>query len=191
MSGFIYGIGYNSGGKHKTSEYGKRTKIYSDWKGMFRRCYSQRSLSRNPTYTACTVADEWHDYQAFAEWRENHKYGELGYELDKDLLVAGNKTYSPETCCLIPQEINKLLNKYEAARGEYPRGVYFKKSRSKYIASISIDSKVTHLGVFHCPSEAHQAYATAKEAYVKEVANKWRGRIDERVYDALMNWTVK
>ena len=29
-----------------------------------------------------------------------------------------------------------------------------------------------------------------KEAYIKEVANKWKGQIDPRVYEALMNCQV-
>ena len=31
-----------------------------------------------------------------------------GWELDKDILEKGNKTYSPETCCFVPRVINSL-----------------------------------------------------------------------------------
>lgn len=31
-------------------------------------------------------------------------------ELDKDLLVKGNKMYKPSACCFIPKEINVNLN---------------------------------------------------------------------------------
>lgn len=30
----------------------------------------------------------------------------------------------------------------------------------------------------------------AKEIFIKEQANKWKGRMDERAYEALMNYTV-
>lgn len=35
------------------------------------------------------------------------------------------------------------------------------------------------------------AYKQAKEAYIKEVANKWKDQIDPRVYEALMIWEVE
>ena len=34
------------------------------------------------------------------------------------------------------------------------------------------------------------AYDTAKESFVKEQAEKWRGQIDDRAYNALMNYEV-
>ena len=30
----------------------------------------------------------------------------------------------------------------------------------------------------------------AKEAYIKEVATKWKDKIDPRAYEALMNWEI-
>ena len=47
------------------------------------------------------------------------------------------------------------------------------------------------LGGFDTPEEAFLAYKQAKEAYIKEVANKWKGQIDPKVYEALMNWNVE
>ena len=33
--------------------------------------------------------------------------------------------------------------------------------------------------------------STAKEDYLKELANKWNGKIDERAYNALINYQVE
>ena len=30
----------------------------------------------------------------------------------------------------------------------------------------------------------------AKEAFIKEQAEKWKGKVDDRAYEALMNYTV-
>lgn len=46
-------------------------------------------------------------FSNFAEWFDKHHVE--GWELDKDILVSGNRTYSPETCCFVPHEINVLF----------------------------------------------------------------------------------
>ena len=48
-----------------------------------------------------------------------------------------------------------------------------------------------YLGYFNTELEAFNAYKTAKEIYIKELANKWEGKIDDRAYEALMNYTVE
>ena len=44
--------------------------------------------------------------------------------------------------------------------------------------------------MFNTEIEAFNAYKKAKEAFVKEQANKWKGKIDDRAYEALMNYEV-
>ena len=52
---------------------------------------------------------------------------------------------------------------------------------------------VQELGMkyFKTELEAFNAYKEAKESFVKEQANKWKGKIDERAYQALINYTVE
>lgn len=40
---------------------------------------------------------------------ENWKPHMEGWHLDKDILLKGNKVYSPETCAFVPAKINSLL----------------------------------------------------------------------------------
>lgn len=187
----VKGVGYNSGGLHSIKEDGKASRSYRLWLCILQRCYSDEYQNRNPTYIGCTVCEEWLDFQVFAEWCKGNKYHLSGYDLDKDLLVKGNKIYSPETCVFVPQHINTLLNSCASSRGKHPRGIYFNKPRGKYLARFSAESKSQHLGYFACPNEAYRAYVAAKEIYVKEVANKYRDNIDPRIYEILMTWTVE
>ena len=48
-----------------------------------------------------------------------------------------------------------------------------------------------HLGVFNTELEAFNAYKQAKETFIKEQANKFKSQIDDRAYNALMNYTVE
>ena len=113
-----YGIGFLGEGKYNTR---KDVKGYTTWVNMFRRCYDIKVQERQPTYKDAIVCEEWYNFQNFAEWFENN-YVE-GWHLDKDILVKGNKIYSPETCCFVPRDINNLFLLRKNNRGDYPIGV--------------------------------------------------------------------
>lgn len=180
--------------KHSSRDEHGMAYEYSVWKSMLRRC-SHSSKSLRPTYIGCHVSDDWLSFQVFAEWLKSNKFYGFGYDLDKDILSDGSKIYSPETCVLVPREINAIFKQYSRPpKHELPVGVHYQKrnKHKKYGASIYIGKSEPriYLGYFKTIQEAHMAYAVEKEGYAKRLANKWRGRIDERVYDALMNWRV-
>lgn len=192
MKKLFYGVGTNSRGKYKTPGIdGKRAKAYATWGGMLRRAYCPKLHAVRPTYLGCSVTDEWLEYQNFAQWFENHEYSNRGYELDKDLLLPGNKVYAPDRCVFVPRELNNLLIDSGAARGQYLQGVYFHKGRNKFVAGININGKKKGLGYYDNELEAYNAYKKAKEQYVKEKALEWREDIAADVYHALMNWQLK
>ena len=47
------------------------------------------------------------------------------------------------------------------------------------------------LGYYNTEIEAFDAYKQAKENYLKQLAEKWKDQIDERAYNALMNYQVE
>ena len=112
-------------------------------------------------------------------------------KLDKDLLIKGNKVYSESTCVFLPKEINSVLIKCTASRGEHLIGVCWSNTHKAFKAQVSKNKGMQeHLGSFNTEIEAFNAYKTAKEAFIKEQANKFKSQIDERAYNALMNYTV-
>lgn len=178
----VYGKGVKCDGVARIN--GKLTKVYTAWMNMLKRCYSPNWLSRYPTYIGCSVCSDWLFFPTFNAWFDSH-YVE-GYHLDKDLLVSGNKVYSPETCIFVPLPINTLFNDHGRARGEYPIGVYFDKQCGKFKAQLSADGKVKHLGYFDTANEAHRAYLIAKKANIVRVANEWKEKISYKLYIALI-----
>ena len=57
---------------------------------------------------------------------------------------------------------------------------------------VNLDSEQQlHLGFFKTVEDAFCAYKSAKEAYIKELAQKYITRIDVRAYNALMNYKVE
>lgn len=154
---------------------------------MLSRCYDKKYQEKQPAYIGCYVDNYLLGFQNFAKWFEEN-YNE-GFHLDKDILVKGNKVYSPQTCCFVPQEINKLFTKSTKLRGNLPIGV--SKLGSRFVAQVNINGKRIHLGCFTTPEEAFQAYKTAKEKQIKEVADKWKDLIDLKVYQAMYNYKVE
>ncbi len=141
----------------------------------------------SPLYTGCYST--FRDFQHFANWCQMQAGYDSKFQLDKDLLKRGNKEYGEQTCVFIPQEINKLLTKRDRFRGEYPIGVTT--DRSGIRASCNIGTGVAKfLGYFADGNLAFLAYKTFKENYIKEVANRWKDYIDDRAYEALMNYEV-
>ena len=188
----VYGVGI-TGTKYPSKINGVKTKEYTLWCNMLKRCYSDSSKKEYPTYEGCEVSDNFKSYEYFYEWCINQiGFDNEGWHLDKDLLNKGNKVYSEYTCVFIPSEINSLLVKREALRGEHLIGVYWHNTKKAFVAQVSKGKgKSERLGLFNTEIEAFNAYKTAKETFVKEQANKWKSQIDLRAYEALMNYTVE
>ena len=187
----VYGVGI-LGTKYPPSVNGRTTKEYDLWCSMLKRCYSDAYKKKYPTYEVCKVSDNFKSYEYFYEWCHSQiGFGNEGWHLDKDLLTKGNKVYSENTCVFIPKEINLVLTKSDKKRGEHPIGVSWCKKANAFKASVNKNKgKSEHLGFFKTELEAFNAYKVAKESFVKEQAEKWKDKIDERAYKALMDYEV-
>lgn len=186
----VAGIGYIGVGKYSPTDGKKATAAYDHWRSMLLRCYCSKTQQRVPTYRGYTVCEDWLCYQNFAHWFYSSKFNDCGYHLDKDVLNNGDKVYSPETCCLIPREINNTFNTNSRNKGKYPQGVQPYGKSGKFSAKVKVGGYYKYLGVFDTQEEAYEIYKAGKEFRVKEVALKWKGKIDEKVFNVLMNWTT-
>lgn len=187
----VFGVGI-IGAKYPVSEGGVHTKEYELWKSVLQRCYSDTYKKKYPTYKGCEVSDNFKSYEYFYEWcHKQIGFSNQSWQLDKDLLVKGNRVYSEDSCVFLPQEINKVLTKSDKTRGKHPIGVSWHKRDKAFIAQVG-KSKVCSewIGSFKTEIEAFNAYKVAKESFIKEQAEKWKSQIDERAYDALMNYEV-
>lgn len=171
---------------------GKVPKDYSVWNGIKQRCYNEYIKCELPSYDGCAMSEDFLFYSKFRAWYNNQVGSDqTDYHIDKDLLVKGNKLYSAETCCLLPPEINCALVTSGSRRGQHPLGVIYNSTKTRYRARIQRGNKWESLGAYDTPEEAFAAYKPAKEAHIKSLANKWKDKIDQKAFDALMNWTVE
>ena len=108
--------------------------------------------------------------------------------LDKDILIKGNKVYSPETCVFVPTAINNLFVKKQRSRGDYPIGV--RKLKQRYSAYLGIKGKTKTIGVYDTVEDAFFSYKSAKEVYIRQVADEYKNIIPTKLYTAMINYEV-
>lgn len=186
----VKGFGIYEQGEFAGTEGGKQTRGYCQWNAMIQRCYCAKVRARTPTYTGCSVAEEFRRFQDFMRWATVQAgYGAESAQLDKDLLVKGNRVYGPDLCLYIPRELNIVLTNSAAARGDLPIGVHV--YQGAYRAGLSVGGKTKHLGTFATPEEAFIAYKNEKEANIKRLAEKYKEVLDQRAYVALQCYQVE
>lgn len=167
----VCGIGINDSW-YKTEYVVNKTRVvcpyYSVWVHMLQRCYGSKVGNKDATYVDCTVCESWLTFSNFRNWMNTQDFTDK--QLDKDLLVYGNRQYSPETCIFVTSRINKLLTDSRASKGDCPTGVHWFKRYGKYQVRCSNGIKSVHLGYFDNEEEAAGVYKTFKSKVILEVA---------------------
>jgi hypothetical protein len=181
----VFGVGINDS-EYKThyAEGGKfkYCSIYLTWRGMIKRCHDKKWHLNKPSYKGCSVCDEWLKFSNFKLWMDSQDW--KGKELDKDLLVNGNKVYSPENCVFVNKLTNSFILDRSVNRGLLPIGVDFYFSSGKFRSQCSnpFTKKHEHLGYFACQHQAHLAWRKRKHELACQLADL---QTDDRVAEAL------
>ena len=166
-----------------------RMKSYKVWTAMLKRCYSNTSKGFYHTYEDCKVSDKFLRFRNFDKWcKQQVGFGVEYFDLDKDILSKGGKIYSEDTCCFVPQEINRCLKGYKSK--SIKTGVQYHSRDKIYQTRGVVEGEYKHLGNFKTEEEAFLVYKKFKEAHIKSLTEKWKDLIDERAYNALMNYEV-
>ena len=189
----VYGVGYFDVGSYTSISKERMSFEYMQWSNMLQRCYDKNYQRNFQSYVGCSVVEEWHSFQNFAKWCTENYYqaDNKRMELDKDILIKGNKIYSPETCVFVPGEINRLLINKKSVRGEYPVGVHLHKKNQNFISRYSMgEGRIFHIGSYNTPEEAFKAYKLFKEDLIKQRAEQYKEFIPYKLYNALINYQV-
>jgi len=185
----VYGVGVNDL-EESIKVDGKFLPVYSAWKSMLQRCYYSGTLQKNPTYQGCTVHPDWHLLSNFKVWFDaNHR---PRFHLDKDILIQGNKVYSPETCSYVPNYINYLIVNSEGVNGLGVSPFYTKRKDGSITTTYrtycnNARGKLLRSS-FKNPEDASAWYIETKKKIVSEVSKQAldRGEISQAVYEALI-----
>jgi len=136
----------------------KNKQIRKEWHDLIKRSYSTKFKAKFTTYKDVSIHQDWLDFRIFKKWYKANYIP--GWQLDKDLLVPGNKHYSPKTCVYLPQDLNKAIMSVQVDPIRKDLGVT--KRKDKYVSSIKANGEVKHLGTFDTEEEAHKTYMVKK-----------------------------
>ena len=177
----VYGVGFNSAIREgiPVFENGKISKCYDAWRRMLQRCYDEKYKQDHPTYVGIHCCEEWKDFQYFAKWWYTQPNRNLKYELDKDLLVEGNKIYSPETCTLLPTKINKTITVKGYVSNWSERDEMFRFSALK-----------TVLGYDDHWLKYAEEYVDLRNNRIKNLAEEYKDTLTDTAYIALKNFRI-
>lgn len=193
----VYGMGI-IGVKYPARINGEKEKEYKTWHSMLQRCFDEKYKETHPSYKNVTCCDEWLLYENFYEWIHSQENFDKWHEgkrwgLDKDIIKKGNKVYSPETCCLVPHNVNSLFTKSNATRGKLPIGITKNNNAYECNCRNPLTGELGYIGLGHTIEEAFQLYKKYKENIIKQVAKieYGKGNITKECYGAMMNYKVE
>lgn len=111
----VFGKGFIGEGRFtsKSSVPNKNNRAYTTWQSMLGRCYNLKN--KRSEYEGCEVENSWLNFQNFAKWdQDNYPKDGRKYELDKDIVVQGNKTYGEDFCKYVSkrENVQKAIAKY-------------------------------------------------------------------------------
>jgi hypothetical protein len=181
----VCGKGYIGEGKFSYQENHVINKIYDVWKILLSRCYDELQRELNIAYKDCDVCEEWRNLQNFGRWYENNYY-DVGdgkrMHIDKDILVKGNKLYSPETCLIVPQRINMIFMS-KGRKDDLPTGV-----RQNPSGTYASHYNGIRYGTYKTLEEAVAEHDKQKRIHIRQVVEEYGDKLPPKVIEALLAW---
>lgn len=192
MKPTVYGVAYND-----VREHGLTNKYHSSWEANIKRIYSVGWITQyKPSYMLATCSDDYLYQSNYVKFREANYYTYISPvsgkeekpDLDKDILLEGNKHYSFELVVYVPQFVKQAMTEKEH-HSKLPLGVT--KLKDSYKMTITKFGTTVSNSGFNTAHEAHRAWQVEKVEYLIAVAEKYKevvpvNKFDERVYNVVL-----
>lgn len=176
---------YEGKGYLGTNDVDCKSPELNRWTNMIQRCYNRKIHKYKPYYKDKSVCEEWLNFANFRIWYREHIIEGAKVDLDKDILCQGNKVYSPETCVFVEHYINTVFEDRGAKRN------IVENKEKQYEVYMKILNKNISFGSFDNKEEAEKGYITGKKNYILKLAESCKGKVQDCLYNAMVNWNVE
>lgn len=155
--------------------------FYLKWQQVIRRCDSTEYTLKRPNLSA-DISDDWRYFSKFRKWMEEQEW--QNKEIDKDLLIRGNRLYSAETCLLVDTVVNTFINEFRTKQSDLPIGCSRQKN-GKIIVQVKDweSGQRVYVGTFDSVDLAKRAYYETKHRFAVRLAET---QTNEKVVNALL-----
>lgn len=161
-------------------------KEYRLWLSMIQRCYGKRESCY--VNNGIEVCEEWKGYPNFSKWcRKQKGFYRDKWDLDKDLLIPGNKIYGPEFCCFLPRTINRTLILYSSDLG-LSKGISLTKNGDWRINYYKIDSTHRSGKYFKILEDAIDFYNKNRFNLLRFIYKSEKDYLSDRAKDRLQEF---
>ena len=131
------------------------------------------------------ICEEWKDRECFVKWFKENKYSNF-LQIDKDILSIQQekelRIYSPETCLLLPEEINGA----ESALHTISK-IYFKDDKY-YIKFDCLEMDIENYKLIaESKEELIENYLKIVYEGFKIIVDKYKNTLPQRIYNLLKN----
>ncbi len=160
--------GYIGCGVYNTSHQ----RIYDAWYNTLRHTFN----------SGRKIQDDWYNLQHFAAWYVSHlEHMNDSWMLNYSLLFGSDCEVSAETVCLLPREIANGIFVNKRSRVSVKVG-------KSYQISDAVNLGLVKDVLFVSEIAAISMYCRLKEDKVKQLAEQYKQKLPEHVYQALKVW---
>lgn len=173
-------FGTTLGSPYSASEH--RT-AHQRWRSMVERCHEKHA-----GYENVSVCEEWLCFENYAKWYYSQKAANMrGFDVDKD--ISGANIYSPETCYLIPRQLNTIFSSMPTR--SLQRGVYFvKENKFRQYSSVVPTAGGKKRASFTTPELARDWYLRELRVYIEFLLEKYKEFLSEDCIEKVRSYDL-
>ena len=113
--------------------------------------------------------------------------------VDKDLISQNSRTYSPTTCCILPDCINSMIitQPRKKKQSKHYGVLYYSNKRSPYGVNYYTKEGYKRKKMFRTEHDAYDFFVVEIENRIKTKAQEIKQYLPTKIFEAIMAFSYK